>query len=336
MTMTTKIMYRRAAAAAAAVAAAAAAEAACEGTTLTPPRPPGTGTTTTTGPPATPACTRTGAGAPGRWRRSATSASRCGRSCRGRGGRGWRPRRWRGAMEGGGGAAAAAAAAAGKKNGGEGRKKKRQRRDCDGGEPGGGGGAPQTGARGARPPSTTTSSCSSSSSINTNMLEFFKGVNWPEVARLMSNGRSDKQCRLKWFEAIDPSVNRQRGWEAEEEARLRKAVEARGVGEWRAVEMDMANWAQKRGMLRRTDHACRRRYISLEPEKHEKHIRYVKDRREVEPRLNAPSFAAHGFGKTEVTLEDFDLVHDDFDGSNDDGGGGGDGGGDNGDIDDEW
>lgn len=51
------------------------------------------------------------------------------------------------------------------------------------------------------------------------------------------------------------------------------AVEARGVGEWRAVEMDMANWAQKRGMLRRTDHACRRRYINLEPEKHEKHIR---------------------------------------------------------------
>lgn len=54
------------------------------------------------------------------------------------------------------------------------------------------------------------------------MLDCFQGVNWQEVARLMSNGRSDKQCRLKWFEAIDPSVNRQREWDAEEDARLRK------------------------------------------------------------------------------------------------------------------
>lgn len=51
------------------------------------------------------------------------------------------------------------------------------------------------------------------------------------------------------------------------------AVEARGVGEWRAVEMDMANWAQKQGMLRRTDHTCRRRYMAIEPEKYDEHKR---------------------------------------------------------------
>lgn len=45
------------------------------------------------------------------------------------------------------------------------------------------------------------------------------------------------------------------------------------MGEWRAIEMDMASWAQKRGVLRRTDHSCRRRYIVIEPEKHEKHLR---------------------------------------------------------------
>lgn len=60
-------------------------------------------------------------------------------------------------------------------------------------------------------------------------------------------------------------------------------------------------------------------------------FQYVQDRREVEPRLNAPSFASHRFGKTEVTLKDFDLVDDEFHGNNDDGGGGGDGG-----DDDEW
>ncbi|CAN0457914.1 unnamed protein product, partial [Ectocarpus sp. 12 AP-2014] len=76
-TTTTKILCRRAA-------AGAAAESAREGTTLTPPRRPGTGTTTTTGPATIPTHERTGAGAPGRWTRSATSASRCARSCRGR------------------------------------------------------------------------------------------------------------------------------------------------------------------------------------------------------------------------------------------------------------
>ncbi|CAM9756151.1 unnamed protein product [Ectocarpus sp. 6 AP-2014] len=225
----------------------------------------------------------------------------------------------------GGEGSAAAAAAAGKS--GEGRKR---RRDCGGGEPrpsGGGGRAPETGTRGGHPRKNgRSSSNSSSSNSNTNMLDCFEGVNWQEVARLMSNGRSDKQCRLKWFEAIDPSVNRQREWDAGEDARLRKAVEARGMGEWRAVEMDMASWAQKRGVLRRTDHSCRRRYIAIEPEKHEKHLRYVQDRREVEPRLNVPCIAAHGFGKTEVTLKDFDLVDDELNGSNHDGG----------DDDDKW
>lgn len=56
----------------------------------------------------------------------------------------------------------------------------------------------------------------------------------------------------------------------------------------------------------------------------------MQDRREVEPRLNTHGFAAHGFGKTEVTLKDFDLVDDELNGSNHDGGGGDDG------DDDKW
>jgi len=49
-------------------------------------------------------------------------------------------------------------------------------------------------------------------------------------------------------------------------------VEARKIGEWRAVERDMADWALKRGRLRRTDASCRKRYAALEPEKFEQHL----------------------------------------------------------------
>lgn len=56
----------------------------------------------------------------------------------------------------------------------------------------------------------------------TNTLDLFNNVDWMEVAALMSNSRTGWQCREKWFEVLDPSVNRTRDWEEEEDAELLK------------------------------------------------------------------------------------------------------------------
>lgn len=50
-------------------------------------------------------------------------------------------------------------------------------------------------------------------------------------------------------------------------------MEGKKPGGWKAVEIHMANWAQRNGKLRRTDQACLRRFIKLEPEKYEEHLR---------------------------------------------------------------
>eukprot|EP00752_Nemacystus_decipiens_P003540 g3266.t1 len=143
----------------------------------------------------------------------------------------------------------------------------------------------------------------------TNALEHLSGVHWGEVAALMAYTRNEGQCRVKWFEVMDPSVNRSRVWEPEEDAQLLKIMKVRKIGAWRAAERDMADFAQERGILRRTDHSCRRRFAHLEPEKYEQHKRDARDRKGVVPRLNAPSSADYG-GKTEITFEDFDLVEE--------------------------
>lgn len=44
-------------------------------------------------------------------------------------------------------------------------------------------------------------------------------IEWPEVAKLMANLRNEHQCREKWFESIDPAVNRL-SWTDEEDQEL--------------------------------------------------------------------------------------------------------------------
>ncbi|CAN0531133.1 unnamed protein product, partial [Laminaria digitata] len=56
-------------------------------------------------------------------------------------------------------------------------------------------------------------------------VDYFREVEWAEVVKLMASDRTEAQCRAKWFELMDPCVNRSRIWSAEEDARLRK-------GEW--------------------------------------------------------------------------------------------------------
>ena len=53
---------------------------------------------------------------------------------------------------------------------------------------------------------------------------------------------------------------------------LSEVVEARKLGEWKAVEKDMEEWAQKRGRLRRTEVSCKKRLQKLEPEKFEQYF----------------------------------------------------------------
>lgn len=54
-------------------------------------------------------------------------------------------------------------------------------------------------------------------------VDYFREIEWPEVAKLMCGTRSEHQCREKWFEALDPSINRLRKWEPEEDAQLLKS-----------------------------------------------------------------------------------------------------------------
>jgi len=53
-----------------------------------------------------------------------------------------------------------------------------------------------------------------------NTLDYLNRVNWAEVASLMSTKRDQYQCREKWFKVLDPSINRQRNWEADEDKQL--------------------------------------------------------------------------------------------------------------------
>ncbi|CAN0336951.1 unnamed protein product [Pylaiella littoralis] len=218
------------------------------------------------------------------------------------------------------GAAAAAAAAQGGARTGrdEGKGKKRRRDSSEETASASAAASKQPGGRAPPPPPgggprVPKGEAIQNESGGTNALEGLAEVDWSEVAKLMFNTRSEHQCREKWFEVLDPSVNRLRAWEPEEDAQLRKVMERRNIGEWRAVERDMAEWAHGRQILRRTDISCRRRYKNLEPEKYERYATNERDRREVEPRINAPSFATH-VGRTEVTFEDFDLVDVSFSG----------------------
>lgn len=54
---------------------------------------------------------------------------------------------------------------------------------------------------------------------------------------------------------------------------LAAVVDARELGAWRAVERDMADWANQKGIQRRSSDFCRRRYSVLEPEKFARYMR---------------------------------------------------------------
>lgn len=54
---------------------------------------------------------------------------------------------------------------------------------------------------------------------------------------------------------------------------MRAVVSKRKPGAWWKIERDMADWAKKNGVLRRSDHMCKRRFMVLRPDEYAEHRR---------------------------------------------------------------
>lgn len=76
--------------------------------------------------------------------------------------------------------------------------------------------------------------------------------NWAKVRQHVP-GRTDVQCRERWVNILDPSLNLGK-WSLEEDELLKKAVEEYGVGKWSLVSTMVPN---------RTDNQCWRRWKTL-------------------------------------------------------------------------
>lgn len=76
--------------------------------------------------------------------------------------------------------------------------------------------------------------------------------NWQQVANALE-GRSGQACLHRWLKALHPSIVRGR-WGAEEDARLREAVQLYGLHNWVKVQSHV------RG---RTDMQCRERWMNV-------------------------------------------------------------------------
>lgn len=69
-------------------------------------------------------------------------------------------------------------------------------------------------------------------------------IEWPEVAKLMANLRNEHQCREKWFESIDPAVNRSLWTDEEDRELLRSELS------WLVVQADPVVRAGLRSRVR--------------------------------------------------------------------------------------
>ena len=60
-----------------------------------------------------------------------------------------------------------------------------------------------------------------------------------DVAAIM-DGRSNEQCRDRWNERLDPTINRE-AWTEEEDKLLMDTISELGEGKWKAVSERMGN-----------------------------------------------------------------------------------------------
>lgn len=84
-------------------------------------------------------------------------------------------------------------------------------------------------------------------------LMLFGGKNWYKIAQFIP-GRTQVQCRERWVNCLDPSLNMGE-WTEEEDSRLRAAISEHGYS-WSKVAACVAP---------RTDSQCRRRWAVLLP-----------------------------------------------------------------------
>ncbi|KAJ8773056.1 hypothetical protein K2173_028233 [Erythroxylum novogranatense] len=84
-------------------------------------------------------------------------------------------------------------------------------------------------------------------------VKFFGPKNWNKIAQFVP-GRTQVQCRERWFNALDPSLNTGE-WSEEEDLRLKAIIEECGYG-WAEIAKHFPG---------RTDSCCRRRWRLLAP-----------------------------------------------------------------------
>ncbi|MDR1434985.1 MAG: hypothetical protein LBI77_01100 [Puniceicoccales bacterium] len=117
--------------------------------------------------------------------------------------------------------------------------------------------------------------------------------NWKVIADQIP-GRSNKQCRIRWFDSLDPS-KKSGHWTREEKQQLINLVQQNGTGNWPAIATQIAG---------RTPKQCRDRWLnSLNPsnnkgawtrEEDQQLINFV----EQEGTGNWPAIAAQITGRT--------------------------------------
>jgi myb proto-oncogene protein len=69
-------------------------------------------------------------------------------------------------------------------------------------------------------------------------VQIHGGKNWVAIAALVL-GRTGEQCRARWKEVLDPSIDRANGrtgkWSAEEDSKLKDAERTHGGKNWAAI-----------------------------------------------------------------------------------------------------
>jgi myb proto-oncogene protein len=81
------------------------------------------------------------------------------------------------------------------------------------------------------------------------------GKNWVAIAEMVP-GRTERQCRPRWTQALDPASGDKGKWKAEEDAMLKDAVEKHGK-DWAAIAAMVPG---------RTNTQCRQRWTqALDP-----------------------------------------------------------------------
>jgi myb proto-oncogene protein len=84
-------------------------------------------------------------------------------------------------------------------------------------------------------------------------VQIHGGKNWVAIAALVL-GRTGEQCRARWKEVLDPSIDRANGrtgkWSAEEDSKLKDAERTHGGKNWAAISALVPGRSEKQSRCR--------------------------------------------------------------------------------------